>query len=130
MTEYESQAHKPFEHDFIIYSHRARERILYLESIPADLTRDLDESEEWELDTLRQLRDKAVALWGEKAWDDGLSFIADHYWEEWAADQAEGIYGEAAKTEFWRSELWSETEQAKFESVTYDETEYWGDGES
>lgn len=117
-----------FEGGSVIYTADAQKRIDYLMSIPNRFAREPDDDEEAEFDRLLLLKDGALALWGQSAWDNGLSLISDDYWEEYAADQANGLYGEVTETEFFNHPKWAESSLEGFDTVEFDDDAYWGNG--
>lgn len=118
-------------HGDIIYSGEIDARMNELDALYAHT----EDSSEWEEDhadeyaELRNFKDEIVSTWSEKAWNEGLSFVADSYWDEYAASHAHEIYGEATETLYWNDDLYSADLQDDFTKITLDDVEYWGDGQ-
>jgi hypothetical protein len=116
----------------ILYTHNVEMRIRYLDGLYART----EDSAEWEDEhsdeyaALMTFRDECVGQWGQKAWDEGLSLVADSHWTTYAAQTAHDIYGEATETGFWDDDQWAEAAQGGYMSVTYNGEEYWGNGQA
>jgi hypothetical protein len=116
-------------HDKIIYSADIDKRIAFLDGAKIQDVDDWDDDWDDELTALVSFRYDVVIRFGTKAWDSGISFVADHYWPEYAASTASDAYGEATETLFWDDEKWAASEQEDYTSFKLEETEYWTDGQ-
>src|ERR1700722_17738703 len=70
-------------------------------------------SPEEELD---RLTDFKAAVFGD-SWADRLGFIAESQWDEYAADWARDVYGEATETAYWDAEKWSQALMQDYTAV-------------
>lgn len=78
-------------YDNVFDSRDAEQRIEELrESIDSEL-RFVDLGEEEELEDLLSFKEEAISTFGEQCWDDGITFVADHYFQEYAKQVAEDI---------------------------------------
>jgi hypothetical protein len=78
-----------------------------------------DEAEE--LVMLQELRRNV----GEYAWQQGVSFVSDHYWERYADDQAADQYGRAVvETVYWNDDLFADDLQDDYQHVDFNGTTY------
>jgi hypothetical protein len=117
------------EHGNIVYSSDIEAQILRLimrYSGRPQISWDADDSDEY--DELFQFRASVLHEYGADAWRIGLSFVADSYWQEYADEFANGIYGAATDEPFWDNDAFAESLRESYVVFDLDGTEYWGDG--
>ena len=116
----------------IFDSRDAEDRIEELrEEIESD-ERFVDFGQEEELEDLLSFKEEAISTFGETEWDDGITFIADHHFTEFAETFA-GDIGAINPDAGWpiSSINWDDAaEQLKYDyaEVSLGNTNYWGRG--
>lgn len=116
----------------ILYTDEAKARLGELEALRDDAGTD-EEREDWdaeyadEYNTLVEFRDAVDREWP-GAWDAGISLVRDSYWQDYTADQARDLYGEAVALPCWHDDEYADLVMASYTTVKFDGTEYHGDG--
>lgn len=87
------------------------------------------EEEHTEYAELERFKHDCITRWGQGAWERGLSFVAESYWDTYADGCAEDLFGtEVTRQACWHDDEWSTELQEPFSKIIFDDTEYWSDG--
>lgn len=71
-------------------------RIAHLRSVIARGEENPEDEDQGELEALEAFRDGVTGYTGPARWNNGMTLVGDHGWNEWAEDEAESLYGRAA----------------------------------
>jgi hypothetical protein len=111
----------------ILYTEDVQARLyevqeLLLDDFPEDKEWQREDLE-WELGELDRFKTELVEQGG---WEHNPGLIADSYWDKWAAEDAEGIYGrEAVESPYWNYEKYAEDRQENFYEIKLDGNTFW-----
>jgi hypothetical protein len=109
-------------HDVIIYSHEIDRAV---EALDANYAHAEDADD---YTALTDFRDDVMGIFGTEAWETGISFVADNYWETYAETCAKDRYGEAVDSNYWNAALYASDLQSEFKKIELDGVTYWTDG--
>ena len=102
-------------------------RIAHLRAVIARGEENPEDEDQGELEALEAFRDEVTGYTGPARWNNGMTLVGDHGWNEWAEDEAESLYGKAAVEsdyfEFARFE--QDLQDSDYEAADLNGTAFW-----